>query len=169
MAFQISEAESKAAQGVHNLFIGGVFFFDLLLTPGAIALKIGMAAFLIPLVLSGSLFAYIYARSRKSAAWFVQAHWLLAWQRCKLLLIGYAVTAAFLAAAWLLTMSGHDANMKHIMMTALSRIAVMPSLIMLMVTVVLEFSAQNQAGRGELPEKLVRKFPPPEGVVQRVG
>ncbi len=61
-----SADDVKRAQVPHNLFISGLFAFDLLMTPAILALKIGMIGLLIPLLLSGALIAYIYLRSRKT-------------------------------------------------------------------------------------------------------
>jgi hypothetical protein len=51
--------------------------------------------------------------------------------------------------------------MAHIMWTAMTRIALVPSLIFVMITVVLEASAIAQSSNGEVPDKLAVKFPPP--------
>jgi hypothetical protein len=42
-----------------------------------------------------------------------------------------------------------------------ARIAVVPLLLTVMVTIMLESGALYQAGRGELPDGLVKQFPPP--------
>lgn len=162
MQFQPAAADIKQAQAPHNLFISGLFLFDLFMTPAVIGLKIGMVGLLIPLLCSGSLIAYIYLRSRSSAlAWFVAAHWKLAFSRCKLLMLGYAITAALIFIAWLVSLGARDVNMEHILWTALTRIALMPTLIVVMITAVLEFSATAQAAKGEVPDKIAAKFPPP--------
>lgn len=154
--------ERKDAQAPHNTFILGLFLFDLFMTPAVIGLKIGMIGLLIPLACSGALIAYIYLRSRSSALpWFVAAHWKLTFRRCKLLMLGYAITAALVFIAWLLSSISDDANMSSIMWTAMTRIALMPTLITVMITAVLEFSATAQAIKGEVPDKIAAEFPPP--------
>ena len=87
-----------------------VLFFHLLLTPATIVLGIGLKGLLIPL----AVIAYIYFRGRRDHRWFVAAHWRLALQRCKLLLIGYALTAAILLLAELLTSGMQDTHMANI-------------------------------------------------------
>jgi hypothetical protein len=156
-----TDVEVKKAQAPHNLFISGLFMFDLLMTPAVLALKIGMIGLLIPLVCSGALIAYIYLRSRKTTSWFVDAHWKLAFSRAQWLLLGYAASAALIFIAWLVSLTTKDANMGHIIWTALTRIALMPTLILVMITAVLEFSASGQAVKREVPDKLAAKFPPP--------
>lgn len=160
MIYEVSEKVIKQAQLPHNLFVTGVFFFDLLLTPAAIVMNIGLYGMLLPLICSLLVIAVIYVRSRKVTVWFVDAHWRLALRHSQWLMIGYAITAAFMLLAWLLSLSA-DAHMKHILLTALTRIAVLPTLIAVMVTVVMEASALALAGKGEVPDRIVQKYPPP--------
>ncbi len=162
MNFQTSAEEIKQAQVPHNLFVSGLFLFDLLMTPAVIVLKLGMAGLLVPLACSGGLIAYFYLRSkRRTASWFVDAHWKLAWSRGLWLMLGYAVTGALVFVAWLVSLTARDPNMEHILWTALTRIALMPTLIAVMITAVQEASAIALATRGEVPDKLAAKFPPP--------
>lgn len=154
--------ERKDAQVPHSTFILGLFLFDLFMTPAVIGLKIGMIGLLIPLACSGALIAYIWLRGRRSSLpWFVAAHWKLTFRRCKLLMLGYAITAALVFVAWLLSSISDDHNMAQIMWTAMTRIALMPTLIAVMITAVLEFSATAQAIKGEVPDKIANAFPPP--------
>lgn len=161
MQCEASEEEVKRAQAPHNLFISGLFLFDLLMTPAVIVLKVGLIGILIPLACSGALLAYIYLRSRRTTRWFVDAHWRLSFRHGLWLMLGYAISGSLILFAWLLTLTAHDASMKHIMMTALTRIAVIPTLIVVMVTAVMEAGALSQAGKREVPDGLVKKFPPP--------
>jgi hypothetical protein len=161
MRFQVSKAEIKKAQAPHNLFISGLFLFDLLMTPAVIVLNIGMAGLLVPLACSGTLIGYLYLRSRKAASWFVGAHWRLAYSRGLWLLTGYAISAAMIFAAWLLSLTARDASMEHILWTAFTRVALMPTLIAVMVTAMMEFGTATLAAKGEVPDKIVKAFPPP--------
>lgn len=161
MQFQATAADIKRAQTPHNVFISGLFLFDLFMTPAVIGLKIGMIGLLIPLLFSGSLIAFIWLRSRKATTWFVDAHWKLAFSRGKLLMLGYAITAVLIFIAWLVSGASKDPNMAHILWTALTRIALMPTLIVVMITAVLEFNATAQAAKREVPDKIAAKFPPP--------
>jgi membrane-associated HD superfamily phosphohydrolase len=153
--------EVKKAQAPHNLFVSCLFLFDLMMTPAVLAFKVGLVGLLVPLLCSCTLIAYIYQRSRKTTTWFVDAHWKLAFARGQLLLLGYALTAALIFIAWLISFASSDHNMRHIIWTALTRIALMPTLIMVMVTAVMEFGGAAQAVKHEVPDKLAAKFPPP--------
>ncbi|MDZ4201672.1 MAG: hypothetical protein U1C96_05940 [Gallionella sp.] len=162
----VSAQEAKQAQAPHNLFISGLFAFNLLMAPGLIGLKVGMIGLLIPLLCSAALIVYIYLRSRKTTTWFVDAHWRLCFSRARLLMLGYAITAALIFIAWLVSLAMSDARMGHILWTALTRIALMPTLIAVMITAVLEFSAAAQAAKREVPDKIVAAFPPPSQSVR---
>ena len=156
-----TDAETRKAQIPHNLFVSGLFLFDLLMTPAVLALKVGMVGLFIPLVCSGTLIAYIFIRSKQTTTWFVDAHWKLAFARAQWLLTGYAISAALIFVAWLISISSSDHNMQHILWTALTRIALMPTLILVLVTAVLEASAIPMASRREVPDKLATSFAPP--------
>lgn len=157
----VSINEARQAQLPHNLFIAGLFLFDLLMTPAIIGLKIGMAGMLIPLFFSCSLIAYIYLRSRRTVSKFVDAHWQLAYKRGKLLMLGYAISTVLIFIAWLVSLTARDASMAHIMWIALTRIALVPTLIFVMITAVLEFGAYAQASRREMPDTASDAATPP--------
>lgn len=153
MANEISDREVRQAQLPHNLFISGLFFFDLLMTPAVIVLDIGMIGMLIPLLCSIALLTYIYLRSKKTTHAFVDAHWRLTWRHGKWLLLGYAVSATLVFVAWLISLNARDAHMGHILWTALTRIALLPTLIIVMVTAVMEASALSSASKRETSDK----------------
>jgi len=148
---EISDRDKKSARWAHDLFVLNIFFFHLLLTPATMVLNIGRAGMLIPLVLSGMVITYTWLRSRRETRPFVAAHWRLAFRRCRLLMWGYAGSIAIFLLAELLTSGMKDTHMANIMVTVVTRIAVMPTLVMAMVTVVMEASAGGLASRGELP------------------
>lgn len=155
MVGSVIAVERKMAQAPHNVFISSAFIFDLMMTPAAIGLKIGMYGLLVPLTLSLLVLGYIYKRSRAMTQYkFVDAHWRLAFRRSQWLMAGYAISGALIFLAWLLS-STTQGGMQHIMWTALTRIAIMPTLIAVMVTLVMEASAASQAARGEVPEKFL--------------
>lgn len=161
MQFQVNKAEIKQAQIPHNLFVSGLFLFDLSMTPAVIVMKLGMIGLLAPLFCSGVLLGYIYLRSKRTSSRFVDAHWRLSFKHARWLMIGYAISALLIFLAWLLSLTAHKASMKHILWTALTRIALMPTLIAVMITAVMEASAIGLASKGEVPDKIVNAFPPP--------
>ncbi len=156
-----TDAEVRKAQFPHNLFVAGLFMFDLLLTPAVIALKIGMLGLFIPLLCSGTLIAFIYLRSKKTTTWFVDMHWKLTFKRAQWLMIGYAISAVLIFLAWLISLTASTPDMGRIVWTALTRIALMPTLIAVLITAVLEASAIPLAAKREVPDKLAASFPRP--------
>jgi hypothetical protein len=161
MQYQASKAEIKRAQTPHNLFVSGLFLIDLSMTPAVIVLKLGLPGLLLTLYCSVSLIGYIYLRSRKTTTWFVDAHWRLSWSRGRLLLLGYGISAGLIAIAWLVSQTAHEASMAHIMWTAMTRIALVPTLIFVMITAVMEANAIGLASKREVPDNIVSAFPPP--------
>ena len=164
MLFEIEDQLRRRAKTPHELFVLNLAVFHLLLAPAAIVLKIGVAGFLIPLGASLAVITFTYLRARRSRqhdAWFVAAHWTLATRRARILLTVYAISGAILGAG-LLVASGIDKKTtQDIMLTVFSRIAVAPLLIGVMLGFVLESGALYQAGRGEVPDALVKRYPPP--------
>ncbi len=160
MQFKVSAAQIKRAQVPHNLFVSGLFLFDLLMTPAVIVMNLGMKGLLIPLLLSGVLIGLIFVRSRKKTDWYIDAHWRLSFKHGLWLMLGYLVSAVLVLLAWLISLTAHEASMRHILWTALTRIALMPTLIAVMVTAVLEASAIGLATKGEVPERLLKDLPP---------
>lgn len=148
MVYPSSEDEKKLAQAPHNLFIICVFLFDLLLTPAAIVIDVGMYGLLLPLSCSLAASAYIYRQGRVVTVPYIRAHWQLAFKRSLWLMAGYAVTATLILLAWLLSLTT-QASMQHILWTAPTRIAILPTLVAVMVTLVMEASAMSAALKGE--------------------
>ena len=159
MQFEATEAEIKQAKVPHNLFVSGLLLLDLLMSPAIIVMKSGMIGLLIPLSCSCALTGYIYWRSRLNKSWFVTVHWRYAFNYSKWLMLGYAVSAVLIFTAWMLSQIAQEESMKNIIWTALTRIALMPTLIAVMVTAVMGASAIGLANNREVPEKIVREFP----------
>ena len=165
MKFEVDEATISRAKTPHELSMLNLVAFHLLAAPAAIVLDIGLLGFLVPLGLSLSFITFVWVRSHLSelhAPWFVAAHWKLSANRTKILMVGYLITAAILGFAFFVTSGSSKAD---IMMVALSRVAAVPVLITVMVCFVLESSSIYQAVRCEVPDGLVKRFPPPDDLV----
>lgn len=171
MQFDIADPLRARAKTAHELFILNLIAFHLFLAPAAIALGIGAWGLLLTPLFSLPVLGFIFLRARRAERrdpWFVMVHWKLAVQRAKLLLIAYAVTAAILLLALLLT-QGADESMRQILFTVFTRVGVMPVVIMVFVTFVLSSSALYQAGKGEVPDGMVRRYPAPADVKSIAG
>lgn len=122
---------------------------------------------LVPLAVSLSIVAYSFVNAKKTAAagpWFVAAHWRLATARYKILLIAYVVGAALIGLGWLLSKGQTDPRMEELMFIALQRVAIAPILLSLMALIMLESGSLSQAGRGEVPDGILKRYPPPAGL-----
>ena len=162
MFFAIDAVLKKKAKSPHELFLINILIFHLLLTPATLALGIGRLGLLLPPFFSGLIILFTYLRSTRTDHWFIVAHWKLALRRARLLLYGYAGTALLLGIGWLITLGMDKHSMQEIMLTVFTRIAIMPTLILVMVSAVIEAGSINQATRGELPDSLLKHYPAPD-------
>jgi len=125
---------------------------------------------IIPLAISLAIVAYTFVKAGGAGAvgpWFVVAHWRLATDRYKILLLSYIVGAALIGLGWLLSLTQAVRGMQELMFIALQRVAIAPVLIALMVLIMLESGSIYQAGRGEVPDGLLKRFPPPANLPTR--
>lgn len=122
---------------------------------------------LIPLAVSLGIVVYTFVRASRSAAtepWFIAAHWQLATRRYHILLLAYLAGAALLGGGWALSLAQRHPGMQELLFIALQRVAVAPMLIALMILIVLESGSLYQASQGGVPDSLIRRFPPPDGL-----
>jgi hypothetical protein len=153
MQFEASDKEVKQATFPHNLMILMLFLFNLLMVPALLALHVGMLGLLIPVIISSAFIGFVYLRSQKITNQFIAAHWRLTFKHGKWLLMGYAISATLILIAWLLSLSAHEASMRAILWTALTRIGLLPTLIAVMIVAVMEASAISLAAKREAPEQ----------------
>lgn len=169
MIFDIDEAQIKPAKAAHELFMINLGAL-LLLGPMAVFLGIGRLGIVLPMLVSLLFMLYTYLKIHSldgSAPWFVQVHWRQALRNYRLLAIGFALTLVFLLASWGLEQELDPHSPSHFLAVALTRIGVMPTLIMIFACFVIENGALNQVLRHEVPDKLVERFPPPPEVQRK--
>ena len=161
MQFEIDKHSAALAKSPHELFVINVLVFHLLTVVISLSINNLMLALWLPplftLICLGISLLQMN-RYRHSKQWFVAAHWQLSIHRYLILLIAYLISLLIMVLAWLLTHSEGAANTADILFTALSRIAIMPTLLCLMVLAVIEAGAMFQAMKGELPKRLAKKF-----------
>ncbi|MCU7853340.1 MAG: hypothetical protein KZQ80_14150 [Candidatus Thiodiazotropha sp. (ex Monitilora ramsayi)] len=165
MIFEVDEKLRKQAKSPHELSMMNLVACHLIAAPVAIVLDVGLLGFLIPLGLSLSVIAFIWFRASRGVAkdpWFTAVHWRLSANRTRILLVGYTISAVILGMALMATSGSSKGD---IMMVAISRVAVVPTLLTVMVCFVLESSSIYQAGRGEVPDGITRRLPPPDDLV----
>lgn len=157
MVFDIPDSQLKAAKAAHELFMVNLGAL-LLLGPLSIFLGVGRLAIIPPVIVSLLFMLYSRHRSRQPATnepWFVAMHWKLALRNYRWLFIGFALTLIFLLVSWALERSLDPHSPTHFVAVALTRIGVMPTLIMLFASFVIGNSALNQVLRHEVPDRLL--------------
>jgi len=149
-----------------------MFLFNLPAVAGTLAYTIGHSPLLLwgvaaALAISLLIIGYTHwraARAVQEEHWFVMVHWRLSVGRTSLLLIGYAVMAAIIGAGVLIGSGMADRNMQTIMTTVFTRIGVVPALILILVTAILEGQAMHLVNNAIAPGGMAKRYPPPEGV-----
>ncbi len=163
MKFEIEKGINKQAKRAHELFmiaVGG----QLLIGPVGIFLEIGQLGIILPLLYSLLFYIYTQFQSRDTSHWFVSQHWQLALRRFHKLYIAYAITIVFLMLSWYIGTTIDPHSPQKFLPIALSRIGVMPTIIMLFVSLVLGNTGLNMAINSELPDKMVKNSPPPDAI-----
>jgi len=174
-----------------NLLIGVALLAGSMAQPDSTIGRFKWVGVAIPLAVSLALITLTWLRSRRpgeSMAWFVSIHWRLAAARYRLILITYLVCAAILSIALvgkhdeariaaqvrdlppaMQEMERRKLESQDMGSAVWARIGVVPLLLAVMVTIMLESGAIYQAGRGEVPDALARRFPPPAGLTGSTG
>ncbi|MEN8169403.1 MAG: hypothetical protein ABFS08_04190 [Pseudomonadota bacterium] len=163
MTYVVEPFELKEAKAAHELFMVSLGAL-LLLGPMAIFLGVGRVAMLIPVSFSAAFTLYTYFRVSRSRSWFIEVHWRLALRNYRWLFIGYSITALLLLASWGVELSSSAGSPSQFLATALIRIGVMPTIVMVFACFVIENGALNQVLRHEVPERLLKKYPPPQDI-----
>jgi hypothetical protein len=145
----MSEQDNKLAASAHEKLMLNLAVFHLLLP--VLALSSGLMTELLGMSLLGSLLmvGWIYRQAHVDIkpAW-VHQHWQLAWKRCRLLLISYAISTSIMCIGYLLGSLQTDHNMAVIMLVVFSRIAAVPVVLMVLALFVMETTALSQARQG---------------------
>lgn len=167
-----------------NLLIGVVLLAGSMAEPDSLLARLKWPAVAVPLAVSLAVMVYTWLRARRAAeqdAWFAAAHWQLTAGRWRVLLIAYVVSAAVVSLAFfggdgdtaalemriadlppaLQEMERHKAASQHMGDAIWARIGVVPLLLTVMTLIMLESGALYQAGRGEVPDGLAERLPPP--------
>ncbi len=134
----------------HERMMLNLALFHILLP--IVALASGLLLPLLSLALAGSLIsiAWIgwYARHHAFAADLLKQHWQLAWRHCRWLLYAYGASAFIMLLGGLLSLLQADNNMASIILVIFSRLAVVPTLLMVLLLFVLETSALAESRTG---------------------
>lgn len=160
MQFEVGQDVIKRAKSAHELFMVNLGT-HLLLGPMGIFLKIGRLGILLPMVVSLLFMAYTFKRSNaidRNQESFVFLHWKLALRNYRFLLYGYVLTVLLLTISWLVEFSAAPHSPGQLLSVALTRIGVMPTIIMVFACFVIENGGLNQALRGEIADRHQQRY-----------
>jgi len=146
--------EKSRAGTAHEMVMMNLAIFHLLLPVAA--LSSGYLRIFLSIALIGSILMIswvLHKSHQQDEVDLVTAHWQLAWKRCRLLIISYAIATAIMLIGWLLASVQTDHNMFSIMLVVFSRIAAVPIVLMVLGLFIMETTALSQARQGLFPDK----------------
>lgn len=166
-----------------NLLIGIALLAGSMAAPDSTIAAYKWVGVTLPTLLSLTVMLFTWlraARAPHSQPWFVAAHWRLSARRYRALLAAYVVSAAVVSLAFvgggheteierrvaglppaLQAMERHKLESQNMGTAIWARIGVVPLLLTVMTLIMLESGALYQAGRGEVPDGMLARFPPP--------
>ncbi len=160
----ISEDVRKKARHPHEFFLINLITNHILLFVGLLGMAKQEAwLLLIVPVVSISILSYLVWRamvSRKRDHWFVFCHWQLCARRSRFF-IGIIALMGVGIVVILASVGGNIADLRpgHY---AIGGMVMLPTLFSVLVLILMESDAVHKANLGDVPEWLVKKFPPPE-------
>jgi hypothetical protein len=146
------KTEQARAGAAHERVMLNLAIFNLLLP--AAALSSGYVSLFLTISLIGSaVMIFLIARRSRMASGvaLIDEHWKLAWKRCRLLMISYAVATVIMLLGLLIASLQTDHNMFSIMLVVFTRIAAVPIVLMVLTLFVMSTTSLSRARQGEFP------------------
>jgi len=108
----MNEQLQKKALLAHHIVMTNLSIFHLLLPIIAFSTEYTKELILVSLLVSVIL-SFVVAKGSKDKGddTFVTAHWVMAWRRCRYILISYIVSASVMGLGWVLTSTQTDPQM----------------------------------------------------------
>ncbi|MBI4937532.1 MAG: hypothetical protein HY846_04835 [Nitrosomonadales bacterium] len=165
MSYQASAAEIKRAQHLHSVLLFDfivVHVFILILALSLIKSSY-LPLMLMPLLSLGAL-GYVMLKAKQALTrepcWFVRCHMILAGRRARMFLALFVVTGAFTAA---MLLGGAKAGLSPIAAKSLAfGLGQLPFMASLLVLIVLEFDAEHQCKKSNIPAAALALHPAPK-------
>jgi len=104
------------------------------------------------LLMIASIATKAYSDTLKTA--LEQAHWQLAWRRCRLLLLSYVVALALFCLSWRGLQLQADDNMRMIQLAVAGWFCLLPVSLTTVWLIIAETSALAQARKGVMPDQM---------------
>jgi hypothetical protein len=157
MQYLVSEEDIKGAKWPHDLFLINLIFNHILMFVAFLtASSLWQWVVLVPIA-SLLILAYTFWRARRSLtvdSWYVKCHWQICHKR-SMMFIGMIVLM-LLAMVAIILVSGGNPKPQHI---ALGGAAVLPTMVMVLILIVFETEALDDARKGRVPDSMVKRFP----------
>jgi membrane-associated HD superfamily phosphohydrolase len=161
MSFEISDKEKKQARQPHELFLINLITNHILLFAAALGVATSYPLLLLPIAIaSASILIYTLVRARRALVadtWFVSCHWQVAARRSRMFLIMLAAVSGIVAT--ILLVAGGDPRPQH---WAILGATVLPVMVTVLVLIILETDAMQQATHGDLPKWVRERIPQPQ-------
>lgn len=146
------KSDQVRAGAAHERVMMNLAIFNLLLP--AAALSSGYVSLFLTISLIGSaVMIFLIARKARTSTdiALIHEHWCLAWKRCRLLLLSYAVATVIMMIGLLIASMQTDQNMFSIMLVVFTRIAAVPVVLMVLALFVMSTTSLSRARLGEFP------------------
>jgi hypothetical protein len=142
--------EQKKAAVPHQMLIFNILVFNVFIP--IFALLNDGQNWLLPASYVCSIIVVLFIGARAKTIHvtpLVNAHWHIVWRRCRILLIAYSISISIELFSGLLALLQSDPKMGQIMMIAFSRIAIVPSLLVVTPLLVMSTIAMTKVRRGK--------------------
>jgi len=160
MPLEISDQEKKQARQPHELFLINLITNHILLFAAALGVATSYPLLLLPIfIASASVLIYTLIRARSSLTrdtWFVSCHWQVAARRSRMFLSMLSVVSILVAA--ILLLAGGDPKPQH---WAILGAMILPVMVTVLVLIILETDAMQQASHGGMPKWVREHIPQP--------
>ncbi len=157
MQYHVSDEDIKAAKWPHDLFLINLIFNHILMFVAFLsASSLWQWVILVPIA-SLLILAYSIWRAKKSLSvdsWYVKCHWQICHKR-SMMFIGMIVLM-LIAMTIVLLVSDGNPRPQHI---ALGGAAILPTMVMVLVLIIFETEALDDAKKGRVPDNIVKRYP----------
>ena len=142
------DSEISKAAFPHQLLIINLIAFNLFFPMLSLLNQLERSVLPISLGLSLSIIAWIYFRAKTiHQTPLINAHWHIVWKRCRVLLIAYCISVSIEGLGSLMASFNSDPQMTKIMMIAFSRIAIIPTLLVVTPLLIMSTIAMTKVQR----------------------
>lgn len=163
MRYEVSQEEIKQAENPHQWFLVNLITNHILLFVGILSASSLQQYVVVVPIISLVLLTYILwgaKRARLRSPWYVNCHWQVAARRSRIFIVMLAIMGLVILAV--LLVSGGNPRPQHF---AFGGVGILPTMIAVLVLIVMEQDAMNQARNGLLPKWVVERYPNPEAKV----